>query len=104
MAHNRNCNDYNSNYVAGATIINGGAPNTPAGGDSSFGKTIGGAYSYSPGLGGAGGGGGQTTAGGNGSDGYRGSGGGGGGGTRNGFNGGAGGAGGNGYCVIIAYG
>lgn len=93
---------YSPRYVGGNIILQGGQPNTPAGGDSSVGRTIGGMYS--PGLGGVGGGGGSSTAGGNGQNGYRGGGGGGGGSSINGFTGGAGGAGGNGYVVLIAYG
>lgn len=93
---------YSPRYTSGNNVIQGGSPDTPEGGKSSYGSTI--AGQYSPGLGGVGGGGGKATAGGQGSDGFRGGGGGGGGSARDGFNGGTGGVGGNGYCAIIAYG
>jgi hypothetical protein len=93
---------YSPRYTAGNNASQPGQPNTPGGGDISFGRTIGGMYS--PGLGGVGGGGGSSTAGGLGRDGYRGGGGGGGGSSLNGLTGGAGGTGGNGYVVLIAYG
>ena len=89
----------NPNYARGATIIAGGSTV----GNSAFGYTILGDYSW--GLGGSGAAGAASGTAYNGGNGWRGGGGGGGGGCANGIaTGASGGNGGNGYCLITCYG